>query len=129
MLGGGLFIATAYWYLYLTGEAGVRIDLNIGSINSVTEGGAGPLKIEGRDPREFADGGVNGNGGVNVNVNDNGGSNAGLGMSKSMSGGGGGGGNQMGGWLTDLRDGGPYSKTWMEREFERRRRDSGEEKV
>jgi len=49
-----------------------------------------------------------------------------LGMSKSVSGGGG---SQMGGWLTDLRDDGPYSKTWMERELEKRRRDDGEEKV
>lgn len=127
MLGGGFFVATSYWYLYLTGEAGVRIDLNIGSINSVTEGGAGPLKIEGRDPREFEQGGVNGNGGVNVNVNDNGGSNAGLDMSKSMSGGGG---SQMGGWLTDLRDDGPYSKSWKEREMEKSGRGhGGDEKV
>lgn len=117
MVGGGLFVGASYYYLYLTGEAGVRIDFNIGGINSATEGGAGPLKIEGRDPQEFANGDVSGNNDSNVS-----GGNAGL--SKSPSGGGSG----MGGWLTDLRDDGPYSKTWMERE-KSQRRDSGEEKV
>lgn len=53
MIGGGIFVASAYWYLYLTGEAGVKIQFDTGGINSAVEGGAGPLKLEGRDPEEL----------------------------------------------------------------------------
>lgn len=43
MVGGGLFVGTAYWYLYLTGETGVGIDFNIGSLASAMEAG-GPMR-------------------------------------------------------------------------------------
>lgn len=53
MLGGGLFVGATYWYLYLTGEAGVKIQFDLGGPASAVEGGAGPLKLEGRDPEEL----------------------------------------------------------------------------
>lgn len=43
MVGGGLFVSSAYWYLYLTGEVGVQIDFNIGSLQSAMEAG-GPMR-------------------------------------------------------------------------------------
>jgi len=42
ILGGGLFVGTAYWYLYLTGEGDIEIDFNIGPLNSAEEAG-GPM--------------------------------------------------------------------------------------
>lgn len=54
-IGGGLFVATAYWYLYLTGESGVQIAFDIGSLDTAVGGGAGPSRISGRDPAEFQD--------------------------------------------------------------------------
>lgn len=63
MVGGGLFVGAAYWYLYLSGEAGVAISFDIGSIDTAVEGGAGPLRISGRDPKELKDvNGVDGQG-------------------------------------------------------------------
>ena len=41
-IGGGVFIAAIYWYLYLTGEGSVDIDFNLGSLNSAMEAG-GPM--------------------------------------------------------------------------------------
>lgn len=37
-----MFVAGAYWYLYLTGEGAVDIDFNIGSLSSAMEAG-GPM--------------------------------------------------------------------------------------
>ena len=42
IIGGGLFVGAAYWYLYLTGEGAVDIDFNIGGLNSAMEAG-GPM--------------------------------------------------------------------------------------
>lgn len=52
IVGGGLFVGTAYWYLYLTGEDAVAIEFDTGTIRTAVEGGAGPLTIHGRDPNE-----------------------------------------------------------------------------
>ena len=41
-VGAGIFVAAAYWYLYLTGEGGVEIDFNLGSLNTAVEVG-GPM--------------------------------------------------------------------------------------
>nr|POF02576.1 putative formate transporter [Quercus suber] len=41
-IGGGLFVGAVYWYLYLTGEDGVPIDFNLGSLNTAMEAG-GPM--------------------------------------------------------------------------------------
>jgi len=124
MVGGGLFLGTAYWFLYLTGEAGVRIQFDLGGIDSATEGGAGPLKIEGRDPREFE-----GNDGTDGAGGETQPGTAGLvrrpGTSGSGKTGGSGNAHGMGGWLTDLRDDGPYARTWKEREAEKEREESG----
>ena len=64
IIGGGLFVATAYWYLYMTGEGSVDIDFNLGSLDTAMEVG-GPMGrtlrkkgseqnngavIEGKDP-------------------------------------------------------------------------------
>ncbi|KAL8794248.1 MAG: hypothetical protein Q9195_003202 [Heterodermia aff. obscurata] len=42
IIGGGLFVAAAYWYLFLTGSGSVDIDFNLGSLNTAMEAG-GPL--------------------------------------------------------------------------------------
>ena len=39
LVGGGLFVSTAYWYLYLTGEGNIQIDFNIGPLNSAVAAG------------------------------------------------------------------------------------------
>jgi hypothetical protein len=73
MVGGGLFVATIYWYLYLTGEIAVQIDFNLDPINTAMEVG-GPMRgnrghkesigtdantiIEGRDPHANASNGL-----------------------------------------------------------------------
>ncbi|KAK7709478.1 hypothetical protein SLS57_008682 [Botryosphaeria dothidea] len=41
--GGGLFVGTAYWYLYLTGEVGVNVRFDIGSLSTAEEVG-GPMR-------------------------------------------------------------------------------------
>ncbi|KAF2660372.1 hypothetical protein K491DRAFT_711866 [Lophiostoma macrostomum CBS 122681] len=40
---GSLFVALPYWYLYLTGEGGVDIAFNTGSLESAVREGAGPM--------------------------------------------------------------------------------------
>lgn len=62
-VGASLFVAGAYWYLYLTGEGGVQIAFDLGSLDTAIEGGAGPMRISGRDPKEIN--GVNGDHGLN----------------------------------------------------------------
>jgi len=42
IVGGGLFVGTAYWYLYLTGEGSVNISFDTGGIQSAMEAG-GPM--------------------------------------------------------------------------------------
>lgn len=42
-VGGGLFVSTVYWYLYLTGEGNIQVDFNIAPLNSVMEAG-GPMR-------------------------------------------------------------------------------------
>lgn len=127
-------MGTAYWYLYLTGEAGVKIQFDLGGPASAVEGGAGPLKLEGRDPEEL-DGlrrqlGISGmckherstldcsccEGGtieLTVYTGETGKKDNDLGRGRSQ---GGTSSPGMGGWLTDLRDDGPYARTWKERE-------------
>ncbi|GME40782.1 hypothetical protein K490DRAFT_60208 [Neofusicoccum parvum] len=43
IVGGGLFVGTAYWYLYLTGEIGVNVRFDIGSLSTAEEAG-GPMR-------------------------------------------------------------------------------------
>lgn len=52
-VGGGLFVAFAYWYLYLSGEDGVQIAFDIGSLQTAIDGSAGPQRITGRDPKDY----------------------------------------------------------------------------
>ena len=42
IIGGGLFVGAAYWYLYLTGEGSIDIDFNIGGLDTAMEAG-GPM--------------------------------------------------------------------------------------
>lgn len=42
IIGGGLFVGAAYWYLYLTGEGAVDIDFNVGGLDTAMEAG-GPM--------------------------------------------------------------------------------------
>lgn len=48
IVGGGFFVGAMYWYLYLTGEAGVQVSFNLGSLETAIEGGTGPLRLNGR---------------------------------------------------------------------------------
>ena len=43
IIGGGLFVSSSYYYLYLTGEDGVEINFNIGVVNTAMEAG-GPMR-------------------------------------------------------------------------------------
>ena len=66
ILGGGIFVGTAYWYLYLTGEGDVEVDFNLGSLGSAMTAG-GPMGyakgsnqghtavLHGKDPQESDD--------------------------------------------------------------------------
>lgn len=50
MVGGGLFVGTFYWYLYLTGADNIQIDFDLGSIATAMEAG-GPLPRDKRTQR------------------------------------------------------------------------------
>ena len=68
LIGGRVFVGSVYWYIYLTGEGSVEIELNTGGVNSALEAGGplGPSKdkrgssqptvIHGQEPME--DGGM-----------------------------------------------------------------------
>ncbi|GAB7338057.1 hypothetical protein MBLNU457_4425t1 [Dothideomycetes sp. NU457] len=43
LVGGGLFVSTVYWYLYLTGEGSINISFDTGGVQSAMEAG-GPMK-------------------------------------------------------------------------------------
>jgi hypothetical protein len=53
MVGGGLFVATMYWYLYLTGEIAIQIDFNLDPINTAMEIG-GPMRSNRRHNESVA---------------------------------------------------------------------------
>ncbi|KAI9723555.1 MAG: hypothetical protein M1828_004151 [Chrysothrix sp. TS-e1954] len=101
IVGGGLFVGAMYWYLYLSGEAGVAVGFNIGAEETAIEGGAGPLRISGRDPDAM-----------------NGAATPGAGSS---------GGQLMSGIGRDLSDDSMYAKTCVERD--RARSQQKDEKV
>lgn len=62
LIGGGIFVGAAYWYLYLTGEGEVTVDFSIAALQSgMTVGGpmdddlngrGGPKTLNGMDPNE-----------------------------------------------------------------------------
>lgn len=54
MVGGGLFVGTFYWYLYLTGVDNVQIDFNLDSITTAMEAG-GPMPHDKRDASRGSD--------------------------------------------------------------------------
>ena len=56
MIGGGLFIAASYWYLYLTGDVAVNINFNLGGLATAEEAG-GPMR---RDKQLDGEGKANG---------------------------------------------------------------------
>ena len=53
VIGGGIFVAGIYWYLYLTGEGSDNITFNIGGLDSAIEGGGGPMGLS--HPRSIPD--------------------------------------------------------------------------
>ncbi|KAF2083751.1 hypothetical protein K490DRAFT_60208 [Saccharata proteae CBS 121410] len=65
LVGGGLFVATAYWYLYLTGEVGVAVSFDIGSLSTAEQKDRQRLRnsqeqqyggvVEGIDPNETSE--------------------------------------------------------------------------
>ena len=92
MIGGGFFVGTAYYYLYLTGEGGAQVTFDIGSLDTAMEAG-GPMRstktradsaqtvINGVEPRQLPQ--------------------SGSGMMSALS--------------KELSDDGPYAKTHKER--------------
>ena len=54
LLGGGIFVGTAYWYLYLTSEDTVDVSFDMGGVVTALAEGAGPTRggkvIEGQEP-------------------------------------------------------------------------------
>ena len=55
IVGGGLFVGAAYWYLYLTGTGAVEIDFNLGSMNTAMDAG-GPMGRMKSNPRSMPNG-------------------------------------------------------------------------
>lgn len=112
MVGGGLFVGTAYWYLYLTGEVGVGIDFNIGGLGTAMEAG-GPMRSgSGKDHKRHSEGTLIGrdpNGDQKVGHED---------LPHS-------GGQMMSSLGRELSDTSPYAKTHAER----MKSDSEDEKV
>lgn len=49
IVGGTLFVSSAYWYLYLTGEDGIQVTFDIGSLDTAMEAG-GPMR-NGKDSK------------------------------------------------------------------------------
>ena len=42
-IGGGFFVGTVYWYLYLTGEGAAHVDFGIGGQNTAIDEAGGPM--------------------------------------------------------------------------------------
>jgi hypothetical protein len=40
-IGGGFFVGTVYWYLFLTGEGEIAVDFNIGPVNTAIDEAGG----------------------------------------------------------------------------------------
>ena len=55
IIGGGFFVGSAYWYLYLTGEGAVDVDFNLGSLDTAMEVG-GPMSREKYHKRSLMNG-------------------------------------------------------------------------
>lgn len=104
VVGGGLFVSTAYWYLYLTGEDGVHVGFDLGSLNTAMEAG-GPMRRTGSE----------GEGKVIDGVDP---TQAQLPQSES---------GMMSALGRELSDDGPYAKTHKERT--KSQESSGDEKV
>ena len=96
MVGGGLFVGTAYWYLYLTGEVGVQIDFNLGSLATAEEAGGPMRKIKSEQNRQ-----VTGDKDVITGVDPNDVPHSGGQLSSSLA--------------RDLGDDTPYAKSHAER--------------
>lgn len=96
IVGGGLFVGTAYWYLYLTGEGTVNIEFDTGTVRTAVEGGAGPMIISGQDPNTMDNGHANGQSPLTSTSNSSGG-------------------HLMSAIGKELSDSGPYAKTRKER--------------
>ena len=65
IIGGGLFVGAAYWYLYLTGTGAVEIDFNIGSLKTAMEAG-GPMGRIDTNSRSMPNGHDSSEGGVTL---------------------------------------------------------------
>jgi len=98
-IGGGLFVGTSYWYLYLTGEAGIHIAFDVGGAQSAVEGGVGPMRL-----RQKGNTGSGGGGGMMTPIEG-----------RPPPGEGMGGGMVMSGLGHEMGDDGPYAGTYMDR--------------
>ncbi|KAF2755272.1 hypothetical protein EJ05DRAFT_442571 [Pseudovirgaria hyperparasitica] len=118
IVGGGFFIATAYWYLYLTGEVAVSLSFGNDPLDTAMEVG-GPMRSARVDneprqvleSRDTSSGKTSGDSGAATPVADTVNGNADV---KSMATGGSGSGLQSG-LGQELSDHSPYAKTYAER--------------
>ena len=112
LVGGGMFVATAYWYLYLTGDAGISVDFNTGSLATAMEAG-GPMRRTrtetAKDERRMTDDTIIGRDPGEQQLPRSGG-------------------QMMSALGKELSDGGPYTKSHAERTKESRET-SPDEKV
>lgn len=93
LVGGGLFVATAYWYLYLTGEDNIQIEFNLGSQRTAMEVG-GPMRREKRQDQGQSDDAI-----IGLDPDD---------LPHSS-------GHMMSALGHELSDGGPFTKSHAER--------------
>lgn len=61
-------MATPYWYLYLTGEAGVEVDFNLSAITAAIQQGGGPMRKIHSKSNNNEKGGIGGETESNGNV-------------------------------------------------------------
>lgn len=114
IVGGGLFVGTAYWYLYLTGEGGVSVDFNLGNLESAMQAGGGPMR-----PGKGVDHHEGENDQTMIHGHDPTDRNA---LPHSA-------GHMMSGLGAELSDDSPYTKTHAERIRSESSEDKADEKV
>lgn len=83
IVGGGFFVGTAYWYLYLTGDVSkIQVSFNVGSLDTAMDAG-GPMRdaksdqrgdtetIIGTDPDDLPHSGGNCTSAIGMELGDN----------------------------------------------------------
>lgn len=118
MVGGGLFVGTVYWYLYLTGDAAVQISFDLGSIATAMEAG-GPMRPERKEHSNSA--AMRASNAETVIEGHDPQASQGNGSSSGYASPAPGGGHVVSAFHRELGDHTPYAKTHAERMNEKRR--------